>query len=406
MAQDLSASFPQIWAKEQQETFYNENVAMKITKFSTGLEGKKFGDTLTRVKRGGLSDYADIHTRGGEVDITDLTNVGENLTVNKEYSQGFYIDEFDSVQSMYNEGLGYGQDTGAVLSNQVDAEVLYEAVNADSIVDDGTIGGTSGNGITIATSNVVKILGAVKRSLKKNNVFSGNLYGVISPEMEDIFTQYVEGRETGLGDTIGKNGYIGSYMGIKFYVSNQLLGSAILSLATQPTAADTVTIAGQEFTFVSTIGTAAGNVLIGANVDATRANLATLINAPSTTTAAGVALEGDDLKKFAARVTAANDDTADTITVYGKGLGILEVASDLADGTDTWTATSQEQQALFGVVGNPYLVVQRMPKVVKKEVSNKFGANYLNGLLFGVKTFSDNAKKMVAVLIRTDAFSA
>lgn len=64
MAQDLSASFPELWAKKQQEVFYKTNVAMKIAQFSTDIEGKKFGDTLTRVKRGGLSDYADLHTRG------------------------------------------------------------------------------------------------------------------------------------------------------------------------------------------------------------------------------------------------------------------------------------------------------------------------------------------------------
>lgn len=328
------------------------------------------------------------------------------MTINSEYSQGFYIDEFDSIQSAYDEAIEYGKDTGEILSNQIDAEVLYEAINADKTVDDGTIGGTAGNSITVATNNIVKILGAVKRSLKKNNISSGNLYGVISPEVEDILTQYVESKFTDLGDKIGMNGYIGGYMGIKFYVSNQLLGSAVLSLATQPTANDTVVIAGQTFTFVSTIGTTAGNVLIGADVDATRANLAALINAPDTTTANGVALEGNNLKMFLARFSASNNNTTNTLTVYGKGMGVLEVSETLTDGTDTWTVAKQSQHCLFGVIGNPYLIVQRMPKVVKKEVSNKFGANYLNGVLFGVKTFADNAKQMVQVLIATSTYSA
>jgi len=69
-----------------------------------------------------------------------------------------------------------------------------------------------------------------------------------------------------------------------------LTGSAVLALATNPSNTETVTIQGQVFTFVSSIGTTEGNVLIGGSADATRANLAALINAPQTTTANGVAL--------------------------------------------------------------------------------------------------------------------
>lgn len=73
------------------------------------------------------------------------------------------------------------------------------------------------------------------------------------------------------------------------------------------------------FTFVSSIGTTAGNVLIGGSADATRANLEALINAPHTTTANGVALTGARLKRFRARASAVNNNTADTLTVTFKG---------------------------------------------------------------------------------------
>lgn len=201
------------------------------------------------------------------------------------------------------------------------------------------------------------------------------------------------------------NGYIMSYMGYDFYVSNQLTSTAVLSLATQPTANDTVTIAGVTFTFVAS-PSAAGDVDIGANVDATRANLATLINAPSTTTATGVALSTANASLFKARISAVNDNTADTLTVTGKGLGVLDVSKSLTDGTDTWTAASQLQHNLFGVKGNPYLIIQRMPKVVERPVPDKMGSNYLNSVLFGTKTFQDNSYAMVDVTIRSDSYSA
>jgi hypothetical protein len=156
----------------------------------------------------------------------------------------------------------------------VDAYVLAEALSATSTVTGGTL----------ATANVVTALASVKKALKKLNVNSSNLYGVISPEFEAVITEYVEGRETAMGDKVGENGYIGSYMGIKFYVSNQLTSTAVLALATQPTDGDTVVINGCTFTFKTTLGTDAGNVLIGGSADAARLNLTTLINAPGTTT--------------------------------------------------------------------------------------------------------------------------
>lgn len=60
----------------------------------------------------------------------------------------------------------------------------------------------------------------------------------------------------------------------------------------------TITIGGIVFTTVNTIGTTAGNVLIGANQAATLANLVTLINAPLTTTSTGVALSSADANKL------------------------------------------------------------------------------------------------------------
>lgn len=56
----------------------------------------------------------------------------------------------------------------------------------------------------------------------------------------------------------------------------------------------TITIGGVVFTTVDLIGTTAGNILVGANKEATLANLATLINAPTVSTATGRALSAND----------------------------------------------------------------------------------------------------------------
>jgi hypothetical protein len=123
MANNLTASFPEIRAGKQQTEFFKQNVAMKICKFEQGLEGKKYGDTLNRTYSS-MSVIADPYTRGTAISIQDITDTAEQLIINKQFAQGFYIDEMDDLQNIYSAALEYGKKTGEYLSNQVDADVL------------------------------------------------------------------------------------------------------------------------------------------------------------------------------------------------------------------------------------------------------------------------------------------
>jgi hypothetical protein len=281
MPNNVSASFAEIWSREQQEVFYKRNVAMMVadTSFDNALRS---GDTLNRPYR---SDAViNVYSRGTDISETDLTDTNEQLVVDKQFANMFYVDDFDAIQSNYDIAANYGKDFGVALANQVDADVLYETINAANDLDAGDFGGTAGNGIAVTTSNVLELFSKSRKEIKKQNVEDTDLVAVISPEIEEIMINYGAARETVMGDQANLNGYFGRLYGYEIYTSNQLTASAQLAMATQPTAADTVTIQGVTFTFVASIGTTPGNVLLGADVDATRANLAALINAPATTT--------------------------------------------------------------------------------------------------------------------------
>lgn len=183
------------------------------------------------------------------------------------------------------------------------------------------------------------------------------------------------------------------------YISENLTGTAVLSLATQPTANDTITVNGVVFTFVSSIGSTAGNVLIGANVDATRVNLETLMNAPGTTTATGVALSSANQILFeeTLKITATDSPSGDTLTLQGTGSGRLIVSKSLTDGTDDWT--KNYINAYFGKVGAIDLVVQDMKPVDMRITDDRRGTNVFSSYLAGIKTFSDGAKKFLNVHI-------
>jgi hypothetical protein len=185
MANNLSASFPEIRAAKQQTEFFKQNVAMKICQFEQGLEGKKAGDTLNRTYSS-MSTYVDPYVRGTAISIQDLTDTNEQLVINSEYAQGFYVDQHDDLQNAYSAALEYGRKTGEYLSNQVDSVVLAEALNAASTVSVGTL----------ATTNIISTLASVNQALAKKNVMSKDKYAVISPEFESILVQYVENRAT------------------------------------------------------------------------------------------------------------------------------------------------------------------------------------------------------------------
>ena len=225
-----------------------------------------------------------------------------------------------------------------------------------------------------------------------------DLFGVISPEFEEILVQYGAGRDTVMGDDQNKNGFIMNFYGFKLYRSNQLSGTAVLSIATTPTDADTVIIEGVTFTFKTTLGSTAGNVAIGGSADAARLNLSELINAPATTDAGQVALSAANQRVFN-NITAVDDAGANTMTVTAKGVGVLNVSETLTDATDAWATTTQAQHNLFGRKGAITLVMQSEPKVQAKEVQDKLGKNILNGILYGDKVFADGAKQLVDVQI-------
>lgn len=401
MANSFTPDFPEIWAREQQTVFYKTNVAMKIADVSFKSQLSR-GDTLNRPYRS--SNRIQSYVRGTAITIDDKTDTQEQLSVDKQFATGFYMDDFDKVQSNYDLIASYAQDDAVYLSNQVDADVLGEALNATSVVDDADQGNSAGDGIVLSTSNVLSVVSAAKKKLQKQNVPTKKIYGVISPEFEQILIEYGAGRDTSMGDGLNDNGYITAFYGFKLYGSNQLAGSAELAIATNPTNGDTVTIAGVTFTFVSSIGTTPGNILIGANADETRGHLVAAINDPATTSADQVALTGEDLRLVQNQFSASDDATANVATIVVKGIGVLEVSETLTDGSDGFTAARQIQHQLFGVMGNPVLIMQADPRVQIKEVPDKLGKNILNGVLYGVKTFADNAKQMVDVKIRSNNF--
>ena len=401
MANNFTADFAEIWAKEQQRIFYKENVSLKIADISFKAIMKAW-DTLNRPYRS--SNAIQSYTPWTAITIDDKTATNEQLSINRKFASWFYVDDFDAIQSNYDQIAAYASDDAVYLSNQVDADVLWEYWNATSTVDDGTIWGTSWNWITLSTSNVLKVMSAAKKKLAKQNIPLNDLFWVISPEFEDMLIQYWAGRDTTMWDEANKNWFLFNFYWFSLYRSNQTAWSAVLSMATTPSDWDIVVISGVTFTFKTTLWATAGNVAIWWSADAARANLTWLINAPSTTDSNWVALSTNNARIFANQYTATNSNSADTMTLVAKWVWTLVVSKTFTDGTDTWTATKQKQHNLFGKKWAITLVMQSDTKVQIRPVQDKLWRNVLNWVLYWLKTFLDWAKQLVNVVINSSSF--
>lgn len=412
VSNSVSASFKEFWSRTMQRKHFKNDVFRAIASFREEEVLKK-GDTVNRPYRSKIvtQDY----TRGTAFTVQDLTDTNEQLLVQTAKIAPFYVDDLDELQSDYGIAANYAEDAAVSLGNVIDGDVLGEYDQTNLVVedDDMNVGGTDGVGFTVNTGNIQKMFAVAKKKLKRKSA-NDQLFAVISPDVEQVLMEYLAGKESQLGDSTGMNGNIGKYYGFDLYVSNSLGWSAVLYMATLPTNTDTVTlkIADPEtaettitFTFVSSIGSTAGNVLIdgGSSVDTTRASLAALINAPGTTNSTQVALSAAH-QALLKGVTATNSNSADTLTLKGEGKSFIVVGETLTAAADIWTANTQIQHNLFGRKGCIDVVIQKKPNVEFKDVPDKLGKNVAPWTLYGLKTFNDGKDEFVDVKVRSDAF--
>jgi len=385
MANNLAASFRKIWAKEMSEIFTKVNVSMGITsnKFLSDLTR---GKTLTRPYY--TENSIQAYTRGSDLTEQAVNSNEETLSVDSEWGDLFYIDKFDKLQSAYDDIQKFGNLVSRKISNQLDADVLYQVVNATSTVDGGDVtGGTSGDGIALTTTTFPEMVGAAKAKIRKQDVPVENAFMVISPDGEDIAYQYGITRDTSMGDGIFKNGFIGKVNGFRVYISNNLTGSQVVDFASNASADEVVVVNGVTATLKASPA-AAGEVDLGADAATTIINFAGAFNNPSVTSSEQIAFSSAD--QLLLRNVVAVADTA-SLTLYGKGLPELAVTSDAgvvdADKANTHFVAGIQDCITVVVQSNPSMLINQAPK--------RNGKFVVTTILYGIKTFQDGANSMV-----------
>jgi hypothetical protein len=356
-----------------------------------------YGLTVDRPYRSAL--VAENYTKGTALSAQDLTATSDTLTINQQKGILAYADNIDKIQNSYDAAMVWSKEMALQLAIIQDAEFLYEARNASNTVDDGDLGGTSGNPVNLQTSNIDAVFGRAARELDIANVDLADRYAVISPQVFDVLWNRIAGKESILGDKTSESGMVGRYRGFDLYLSNNLTASVRITPTDNPANGETLVINGVTFTFVSTIGTAAGNILQTTNTETTIDNLVALINAGGVGDGVNYVSLSDANKKVVQSWVAVDGTTY--LDVYAKGASYMAV-SDTAD----ITYSRYAQHNMFGKKGAVDMVVQKEPSVEMSDMlsAGKFGKNIGALTVFGVKTFNKGTSELVDVQIDTSVF--
>lgn len=279
------------------------------------------------------------------------------------------------------------------LMNKVEQKFLAEIANSGQSIQSGTAQDVTAANILDLLEEAEGKLGAVDAPYETS---MRSL--VLGPRTVAKLRRAKSDRESRVGDTVLENGIVGPWQGWTVVQNNNLPWSATLTIDTNPTNNDTVTIVGVTFTFKDTLGTTAGNVKIGNAASDTRANLEAAIEGGSGAGSTYISIS--DRNKFILRrkrgVTCTNAQG-----MAFTGYGDISVSETFTAATNVWSA--QQQKSVFMVRGAIDMVLQ----FVDLEVGSKEKgfADLPKGIIgVGTKVFTDGADLMVQLVQDASGF--
>ena len=350
-------------------------------------DGRKFHKPiLSHPSVGTYSPTATINDK-------DLSSSDEELEVDTFKYASVYIDDTQKKQSAYDISEWVATSMQKQLNSAVEQAFLNK-VKTDAVhtVDAASVGGSAGSNIELLASNATKVFTASHTKLDTVDAGRYGRVAVVGPHSVGVLREVKSGRETVLGDTVLENGIIGPWQGWIVVQNNNLPWTATLTIAVQPTDGDTVTIAGVTFTLKDDIsGGTAGYVAIGGSAAAARQNLVYAVTGTGT-----VGTHYNDISsenRFVMQKRNLSCTTAEAMAFTGNG--DIVVAEAFNSDSNLWSA--QTQYSWFGLRGATDLALQMPTRVESIRVEDRFGDRIKALEGYGIKTFADGARGLIAV---------
>ena len=396
---------PEYWSREMQVVFHKENVAISLA----NTEQRALlsdGDTLNKPYR--TPAEVRTYTKGADITVRDIRGANEYLTVDTAQVIPFYVDDIDKIQNKWDTAAKWAGDAQRQLNNKIDQALLGEYSSATEGVYNDDVGGSGATtAIPVTTSNIQQIFTASARKLDEYDRPQAGRFACIGPRLLETLRLYIGGKDTSMADIVGNNGVVTQRFGFEIYYSNNAAFTATWTPANNPTAGETVTIAGVTWTFATTPGSA-GEVDVGsATADTLDILVAAVNNAAkydqgdgaATGAAAGYYEVTDENRWKLGKAGVVATDGTSTMTIVGYG----DLVVSASEAADPWSV--QIQHVLAGIKGATDLVVQKSPNVEFRVAEKRLGRYVYPWHLYGKKTFADMAASLVDVNIDASSWS-
>jgi hypothetical protein len=322
------------------------------------------------------------------IDGTDATS--DKVLVNQSRAATFNVDPVELRQAQFK---GYPERLARQAAHNLSQELDQNTLN-QAISDSTNSNGSTSSPLNLTSSNIFQEYTDNMAILAEENATDGPMFGVIDPGSTAILSQSELANGFNKADKALANGFVGpSSTGFKIFESNNLPFQSTITLATNPTANDTVTIAGVTFTFVAA-PTNPGDVDIGASAAATQADLVLAINGTGTPgSGTYIELAKEDRRKLQNKQVSCGAFSSDVATITG--FGNLRCQSNLAAAADGFSA--QVISSVFGRMGAISVAMQDEPMLEIRPEPKNFSENYLTRTLYGYKIFTRDKRRLVSV---------
>jgi len=395
MANDFQYVVRQHYSEATEERLKKTLTAMDLAEMVDIPDGTT--KNIPHVKMRATGNY----TKYTDQTITDVKTGNDTIVIDTTPMVNFAIDMLDEEDNYINVKPEVISDASYQIKQRIDGDFFNKVTDAKWKYDANGFGVNAGtlSPITLATGasqNISATFGKAKAGLTNSGVNGEKLVLAIDDNVAvDLATLGLE-QGYNIADESYTRGYVGRFWGLRTYQVSTLTSTTVLDLATNPTNGDYIYIKGVKFTFVSSIGTTAGNVLIGASADATAVNLIALITTPWTTTANGVALADDDIAILEG-VSAV--DGTDLVTFTSKNGALLASSSMTAAANDfraqVLNATIMERGAIK--------MAFRGVKTDSRDETKKLVTNYFIYARYGLKVTTRAKEKMCIIPLVSQA---
>ena len=385
MANNLDAFTPEYWSARTQRLLKTKLIAREIA----NMEEQSLLRDGDMVHRPYYSDVT-VHNyvKGQNVTVQDVTAVDEYLVVNTSKEATVYIDEIDVKQNKYDAANKYIDRITYALKKDIDGAFLKEVLSAEYSFDDGDLGGNAGDAISFTAANAFKAFSLIEAKMNTNDIEDIKpWFAVVTPEVKAALQQSslangFSQADAALRGILKGVGYLGTRGNFNIFVSNNVAHSTLVDISTIA-ADDTLTINGAKITFKASPASAG-------ECKASKEALMDMLNGTMTTAGNYVDFAAADRAKL---VSAGVSGVASGDDVEIVSNGPVTVAQE-------WiTLGDQVAHCWFGQYGCTDMVIQKDVTIQKNKEPLKTGYNYLAYTLYGIKTFTEGAKRCIDVLI-------